>query len=75
MHVIEPGCCTYYLGDVLFRDDPVLTDQERREAEMARGGSGLTTPVRDPDGTWRVIRDIQLGAGVPGYDRARQRRP
>ena len=75
MHVIEPGCCTYYIGDVLFRDDPVLSDRDRREAETAWGGSGLTSPARDPDGTWRVTRDIRLGAGVPGYDEARRRRP
>ncbi len=24
MHVIEPGCCTYYIDDIVFEDDPRL---------------------------------------------------
>ena len=75
MHVIEPGCCTYYIASILFRDDPLLNDEARHDAETGRGGSGLTSPTRGEDGLWRVSRDIQLGAGVPGYDDALQRRP
>jgi protocatechuate 3,4-dioxygenase beta subunit len=71
MHVIEPGCCTYYIGSIVFDDDPLLTDAARREAEADRGGSGLTSPTRDANGVWHVRRDITLGAGVPGYDEAR----
>ena len=74
MHVIEPGCCTYFIASIHFRDDPLLSDKARREAETGRGGSGLTSPAREPDGIWRVNRDIQLGAGVPGYREARRRR-
>lgn len=75
MHVIEPGCCTYYIASIHFRDDPLLSDAARREAETGRGGSGLTNPRRSADGKWQVHRDIQLGAGVPGYNKARRRRP
>ncbi len=75
MHVIEPGCCTYYIASILFRDDPLLTSAARREAEIGRGGSGLTSPIRGADGVWRVRRDIQLGLGVPGYSAAQRRRP
>lgn len=74
MHVIEPGCCTYYIASIHFRDDPLLSDTIRREEEAGRGGSGLTNPTRGTDGIWHVNRDIRLGGGVPGYNEARQRR-
>jgi len=75
MHVIEPGCCTYYIASIHFDDDPLLSDEARREAAAGRGGSGLTSPSRDADGTWHVRRDIRLGAGVPGYGESSRRRP
>jgi protocatechuate 3,4-dioxygenase, beta subunit len=67
MHVIEPGKGTYYIDDVLFDDDPLLTPQQRRQMLRGRGGSGLTQPVKDASGVWQVHRDIRLGANVPGY--------
>jgi protocatechuate 3,4-dioxygenase beta subunit len=70
MHVIEPACCTYYIASVVLDDDPLLTEAIRRGARTGRGGSGLVRPVRDATGTWRVTRDISLGAGVPGYPRS-----
>lgn len=75
MHVIEPRCCTYYIGSIVFRDDPLLSDAGRRKTEADRGGSGLANPTRGADGIWHVRRDIRLGAGVPDYDEARRRRP
>ena len=75
MHVIEPECCTYYIGSIVFRDDPLLSDVARRKAEADRGGSGLASPTRDANSVWDVHRDIILGAGVPGYDEARRRHP
>jgi protocatechuate 3,4-dioxygenase beta subunit len=68
-HVVEPGRCTYWIGDLLFDDDPRLTPRERARAVDGRGGSGLASPARDADGTWRVRRDIRLGLGIPGYER------
>jgi protocatechuate 3,4-dioxygenase beta subunit len=68
MHVIEPGCCTYYLDSVHFEDDPLLTSADRATSEEGRGGSGLTTPRRE-DGVWMVRRDVVLGLRVPGYRR------
>ena len=65
MHVLEPGCGTYYIEDVVFTDDPKLTPFHRGRA-TGRGGNGITTPVRK-DGTWYVTRDIQLGKGISGY--------
>lgn len=74
MHVIEPGCCTYYIASIHFDDDPLLSDATRQSDADGRGGSGLTHPTRDADGVWHVRRDIQLGAGVPGYAEARAKR-
>lgn len=67
MHVIEPGRCTYYVDDVLFDDDQLLTDAVRRSLVLGRGGSGVAHPVRDAAGRWRVTRDLVLGAAIPGY--------
>jgi protocatechuate 3,4-dioxygenase beta subunit len=69
MHVIEPGCCTYYISSIHFADDPRLTPEERADADEGRGGSGLVRPERNAVGVWLVRRDIVLGQGVPGYPR------
>ncbi len=66
MHAIEPGRATYYIDDVLFRDDPKLTAQQVRELSQGRGGSGVTVPT-ESNGTWLVRRDIVLGLNIPGY--------
>jgi hypothetical protein len=65
LHVLEPGCATYYIDDVVFTDDPLLTEQ-RRQYERGRGGSGVVTP-QTRDGRRVVVRDIRLGAGIVGY--------
>ncbi len=67
MHVIEPGRCTYYLGDVLFDDDPHLSAAQRVRPHQLRGGSGVVHPRKSAEGTWQARRDITLGANVPGY--------
>ncbi len=67
LHVIEPGKGTYYIDDVTFSDDPLLTREERRK-KTCRAGCGVATPERDADGIWHVKRDIVLGKNVPGYD-------
>ena len=71
MHVVEVGKCHYYIDDVHFADDPLLTPELRKTASHGRGGIGIATPTRDKDKTWRVRRDITLGAGIPDYDRCR----
>ena len=65
MHVIERGCATYYIDEILFTDDPLLKPANMHEEK--RGGSGITTPKRDSSGTWLVTRDIRLGLNIPGY--------
>lgn len=66
MHVIERGCATYYIDDVMFSDDPLLTTDARARFSNGRAGVGIATPVRQGAG-WSVTRDIQLGRAVPGY--------
>jgi len=65
MHVIEPGCATYYIDEVLFTDDPLL--DRNKVNEEKRGGSGIVTPTRDAAGVWHITRDIRLGLNIPGY--------
>jgi protocatechuate 3,4-dioxygenase beta subunit len=67
MHVIEAGKGTYYIDDITFSDDPLLTAARRAQSRSERGGSGESTPQRDDQGTWRVHRDIILGMDIPGY--------
>lgn len=66
LHVLEPGCATYYLEDVTFTDDARLTEAQRRAVANGRGGSGVTTPQRIA-GVWHVQRHIRLGQGIEGY--------
>jgi protocatechuate 3,4-dioxygenase, beta subunit len=72
MHIIEPGRCTYYIDDVMFLDDPLLTAAKRRQLTGGRGGDGISMPSREQDGKggtrWRVRRDIVLGEQISGYD-------
>lgn len=67
MHVLEVGRCTYYIDDILFEDDPRLTEEKKAELIRDRGGSGLVTPERDDAGVWHVRRDIHLGENIAGY--------
>jgi hypothetical protein len=64
MHVIEPGAGTYYIDELRFADDPLLTAANRRTEE--RGGTGLVMPARHAD-VWHARRDVSLGRNIPGY--------
>jgi len=64
--VKEPGKNEYYLDDYLFEDDPLLT-KKQRAAQEGRGGNGIVTLERNPDGTWLGRRDIILGRAIPDY--------
>jgi protocatechuate 3,4-dioxygenase beta subunit len=66
MHVIEPRCATYYIDDIMFTDDPLLTKEEARRHNVGRGGTGIVAPTL-PNGRWLVTRDIRLGFNIPGY--------
>lgn len=69
MHVLEPGCFTYFIDDLMFLDDLKLSAEERRQAN-GTGGNGFLQPVMI-DGRWQVDRDIVLGLGVPGHHECR----
>ena len=69
MHVIEPGCATYAISDLVFADDVnllALTADQRRGYEAAQGGSGITHLRRKGAG-WEVTRDIRLGQNITDY--------
>lgn len=67
MHVVEPGCGTYYVDDLVFLDDPLLTEKDKLAREKSpRGGQGMIRAVLIM-GTWYAIRDITLGENIPGY--------
>jgi protocatechuate 3,4-dioxygenase beta subunit len=70
MHVLEVGRCHYYIDDLVFTDDPLLTPAERTTHAQGRGGIGIATPTKH-DGTWQVRRDITLGAGIADHARCR----
>jgi protocatechuate 3,4-dioxygenase beta subunit len=65
MHLIEPGCGTYYLKELQFSDDPIrkeLTEEDLKHQEDA----AIEMPRKTATG-WEVTRDIQLGEGVKDY--------
>lgn len=67
LHVIEPDRCTYYIDDIVFRDDPRLAPHLQRYTPQKRGGDGITVPERDSEGVWQVTRDIRLGMNIGDY--------
>ncbi len=65
MTVKEPNTIPYYIEDILFDDDPLLT-AERRARLNQRAGSGIVTTTKE-NGLFLVQRDIILGLNIPGY--------
>jgi protocatechuate 3,4-dioxygenase beta subunit len=61
IHIIvkEPERREYWIDEVVFTDDPLVTARYR-ERVTNRGGSGIVTPRRDEAGVWLVRRDIVL---------------
>jgi len=61
----EPSINEYYIDDILFDDDPILTP-EKRNALEERGGNGVV--YLHPDGpVMEGTRDIVLGRNIPLY--------
>lgn len=65
MLVKEAGLNEYYIDDVVFDDDILLTGAERKKLE-GRGGSGILR-VEDSAGVQVGVRNIILGLNVPGH--------
>lgn len=55
----------YYVDDMVFDDDPLLTTAKRVSLEN-RAGSGVVRLVKK-DGLWVGERDIRLGLHIPDY--------
>jgi len=55
----------YYIDDIVFDDDPLLTTAKRISREN-RAGSGVVRLVQK-DGFWVGERDIRLGLNIPDY--------
>ena len=65
MHIVEPGCGTYYIEELQFSDDPMrkqLSADDLRHMEEAV----VETPRKTAKG-WEVNRDIRLGEHVQNY--------
>lgn len=71
MVVKEPGMSEYYIDDVEFDDDPLLTGAERKK-RTARGGSGILRP-QTRQGVQYAERNIILGLHIPGHPAMTQR--
>ena len=55
----------YYVDELVFDDDPLLTTAKRKALEN-RGGSGVLRP-REANGVLRAEHDIILGLHIPNY--------
>ena len=64
--VKEPGRNEYYIDDILFMDDSLLTTSVR-EDRKDRGGNGIVQP-NAINGKLTVQRDIILGLNIPNYE-------
>lgn len=65
MTVKESDKNEYYIDDIVFDDDPLLTSEKRNRLKK-RGGSGIVNPT-PVDDVFEVKRDIILGMNVPDY--------
>ena len=62
----EPDKNEYYIDEIRFDDDPLLTKEERVKEEK-RGGSGIIKHTKNQDGVWIGRRDVVLGLNIPNY--------
>ena len=67
IHVVvkEPGLNEYYIDEFVFSDDPLLTEEKKKELEN-RGGSGIVKII-DVGNMFKGARDIYLGRNIPDY--------
>ena len=62
----EPGLTLYWIDEFLFKDDPLLSEQEKIRND-GRGGSGIINLKKNEKGVWIGERDIILGMNIPNY--------
>lgn len=65
IHAKEPGKPDYWLDDIEFNNDVLLTPAERRKREQ-RGGDGIVSPTNQ-NGLIVACRNVILGQHIPGY--------
>jgi protocatechuate 3,4-dioxygenase beta subunit len=64
--VKEPGKTVYYIDEVWFDDDPLITPEKRSKAEK-RGGDMIIHLTKLDDIAWKGSMQIILGRNIPGY--------
>jgi len=64
--VKEPDKNEYYIDEIVFDDDPLLT-KDKRERLVNRAGSGIVKPKLKNE-ILMVHRDIILGLNIPNYE-------
>jgi protocatechuate 3,4-dioxygenase beta subunit len=64
--VKEPGKSVYYIDEVWFDDDPMLTDDMKNKSEK-RGGDMLVHLSKNADNVWFGKMNIILGKNIPNY--------
>jgi protocatechuate 3,4-dioxygenase beta subunit len=65
MTIKEPGKNEYWIDEIHFDDDPLLTTEAKSHFQN-RGGTGLLTLVKK-DNRYSGVRNIILGKNIPGY--------
>lgn len=68
IHIIvkEPGKIPYYIDEVWFDDDPLITNELKHEAEK-RGGDLIIHLAKDKQNVWTGNLKIKLGLNIPDY--------
>jgi protocatechuate 3,4-dioxygenase beta subunit len=64
--VKEPGKTLYYIDEVWFDDDPLITSEMKRKAQQ-RGGDLLIHLAQDSKKVWKGNLTIILGRNIPNY--------
>jgi protocatechuate 3,4-dioxygenase beta subunit len=66
MLVKEPGKTVYYIDEVWFDDDPLVTEKLKASAEK-RGGNLIVHLSKNKENIWSGNLNITLGLNIPGY--------
>jgi protocatechuate 3,4-dioxygenase beta subunit len=59
MTVKEPNRAEYWIDNILFEGDPLIT-QKVLDRRTGRGGPAIVAPARDPSGGLVIRRDVIL---------------